>query len=1030
MKVDSDMLDAAVGESEHNPDPDRRACPKCGSPLGRRAAEGLCLKCLLQHTFPDQARPEVGEDFGEYLIHRRLGQGGMGSVYEAEHRESGRRVALKVIRRELPSEADRARFLREGQLAASVNHPNLVYVYGSDEIEGHGVILMELVPGGTLHDRLKSQGPFAVSHAADIILQIIDGLQALHSVGLLHRDLKPANCFVGEDGSVKIGDFGLSTRIGGMDLPGATVIPGLHSLSESTAGALVDTAPGKPLGTQAYASPEQWRGDPDLDVRTDIFAVGAILFELIVGRRAERKGTAITLIPKTVPPPLARVLERCMAFDRPDRFESCASLRSALIPFLEVDRPPAGLAPRLMAGAIDIILGFVALQMITRESLNPPQWLLANIHRESGSIGSLTVAALLILAWATFERLTECTPGKWLLGLRTTSALGQPPSFIALITRSVVFFAPVILLPMVVLPREFTAQYRGEGRLGPVYAVLGIFLATLAALHSTMRKGNGYAAIQDLLSGTRVRKTGKARRPRTEATRAPARPPSTRADAPRIGPYRLVGPLWENANESLWEGFDDVLFRTVWIHRIFPPTPMVPERRRTIGRPGRPRWLSGRRASGDAWDAFEAFDGEPFLACRSSPRPWAVVRHWVHDLAVEYRAGLIAGDLPAVVDESRIWLARGGRILLVDFPAPNAVTGLSSGAAQAATPPSLEAMQAFLGRVIEISLDVSGGPLGRSIQELRRRLRKGSFPSADALVEALGSLLERAPALSRRRRLVSLLAVPSTLAVVGWLFAAATVIGDRNTNDGLKEVSPAAPTLRDLLEGRKLIDPNLGQQQGSDVNRLRGLVDLRLAGEFNSWIGREDFWKRIPDGQTATFRSYVTAAVAEFPDPSDSELARASQETGEFVSYFAYDTGLFHRAGPWFSTRAFWQAAQPIYLGLIVALLVEFIWILIRGESFLLARFGIAVVSASGSSASRFQLLVRAGLGAATVVLLILVSAHLLSFPVPSGDPNDISAHAVDRVLAGLLAAVLLLCLYPYSRSPQDRIARTYLVLD
>ena len=146
------------------------------------AVRGLCPRCLLQAALGSQTDPnatvanaggagrrrilpDIGEQFGPYRILRLLGRGGMGVVYEAEEQETGRRVALKVLGRQFDSPSDRARFLREGRLAASINHPNSVYVYGTEEIDGTPTIAMELVSGGTLQERVKSQGPMPVSVA-------------------------------------------------------------------------------------------------------------------------------------------------------------------------------------------------------------------------------------------------------------------------------------------------------------------------------------------------------------------------------------------------------------------------------------------------------------------------------------------------------------------------------------------------------------------------------------------------------------------------------------------------------------------------------------------------------------------------------------------------------------------------------------------------------------------------------------------------------------------------------------------------
>ena len=161
-------------------------------------------------TPTDASRLAPGQRIGLYRIERLLGRGGMGEVYEAEHLEHGRRIALKVLSPGLSDAIDRARFLREGQLAAAVNHPHVVYIYGSEDIEGMPAIAMELLPGGTLKERVEKEGPLAPIEAVDAMLQVVSGLEAAHEAGVLHRDIKPSNCFVDADGTVKVGDFGLA----------------------------------------------------------------------------------------------------------------------------------------------------------------------------------------------------------------------------------------------------------------------------------------------------------------------------------------------------------------------------------------------------------------------------------------------------------------------------------------------------------------------------------------------------------------------------------------------------------------------------------------------------------------------------------------------------------------------------------------------------------------------------------------------------------------------------------------------------
>ncbi len=160
---------------QNSPSPEQPTCPRCGAALTPEAPAGLCPKCLMQQGLettippgdPSHQEPAPGDQFGRYQIIRLLGKGGMGAVYEAMELETGRRVALKVLSHKLESPEHRQRFLREGRLAASVNHPNTLYVYGAEEIDGTPVIAMELAPGGTLEERVQRDGPLPIGEAVN-----------------------------------------------------------------------------------------------------------------------------------------------------------------------------------------------------------------------------------------------------------------------------------------------------------------------------------------------------------------------------------------------------------------------------------------------------------------------------------------------------------------------------------------------------------------------------------------------------------------------------------------------------------------------------------------------------------------------------------------------------------------------------------------------------------------------------------------------------------------------------------------------
>jgi serine/threonine protein kinase len=251
----------------------------------------------------------------------------MGVVYEAEEIESGRRVALKALGQALDSPEARQRFLREGLLAASINHPNVVYVFGTEEIDGQPVIVMELVGGGTLQDRVRPGRPMAVTEAVDAILQVIAGLEAAAVKGVLHRDIKPSNCFVETDGTIKVGDFGLSIPI---DPEGSTRL----------------TLTGSFMGTPAYSAPEQLRGD-EFTLQGDIYAVGVTLYYLLTAKTPfegenlvrmlatvlERPATSPAQLRPELPGGLCRAVLNCLEKQPARRFASYAELRKALLPY-------------------------------------------------------------------------------------------------------------------------------------------------------------------------------------------------------------------------------------------------------------------------------------------------------------------------------------------------------------------------------------------------------------------------------------------------------------------------------------------------------------------------------------------------------------------------------------------------------------------------------------------------------------------------------------------------------------------------
>ena len=217
----------------------------------------------------------VGSKLGPYSVTAKLGEGGMGEVWRATDTQLNRDVALKILPDAFATDPDRlARFQREAQVLASLNHPGIAAIYGIEEQESTRALVLELVERPTLADRI-SKGPIPLDEALPIAKQIAEALEAAHEAGVIHRDLKPANIKVREDGTVKVLDFGLAKAL--------DTTPEGDPLRSPTL-TLADTQMGVIMGTAAYMSPEQARGKP-VDRRADIWAFGVVLYEMLSGRK-------------------------------------------------------------------------------------------------------------------------------------------------------------------------------------------------------------------------------------------------------------------------------------------------------------------------------------------------------------------------------------------------------------------------------------------------------------------------------------------------------------------------------------------------------------------------------------------------------------------------------------------------------------------------------------------------------------------------------------------------------------------------
>jgi serine/threonine protein kinase len=281
-----------------------------------------------------------GDRLGSYEITAQIGEGGMGQVYRATDPKLKRQVAIKVLPPSLAGDPDRlARFQREAQILAALNHPNIAAIYGSeDAADGRQALVLELVEGPTLADRLE-QGPLPLDEALAIARQLVDALEAAHEQGIIHRDLKPANIKVRPDGAVKVLDFGLAKLT---DPSSAAPAGEMVTQSPTITSPALMTRMGMILGTAAYMSPEQAKGRP-ADKRSDVWAFGCVLYEMLTGKRvfgsndvSETLAYVITrepqwtLLPAAAPPAVRRLLRRCLEKDRKKRLAEIADARLEL----------------------------------------------------------------------------------------------------------------------------------------------------------------------------------------------------------------------------------------------------------------------------------------------------------------------------------------------------------------------------------------------------------------------------------------------------------------------------------------------------------------------------------------------------------------------------------------------------------------------------------------------------------------------------------------------------------------------------
>src|SRR5882762_2412847 len=371
----------------------------------------------------DSRRSLIGQQLGCYKIVFLVGAGGMGDVYQAHDTKLNRDVAIKVLPEAFINDPERlSRFQREARTLAALNHPNIATIHGLERADGVNYLVMELVPGHTLAERVSS-GALQIAEALKVAAQIAEALEAAHEKGVIHRDLKPANVKVTPEGRVKVLDFGLAKAFagdGGLDLSHAPTLTAMG------------TEEGRILGTPAYMSPEQARGKP-VNKRTDIWAFGCVLYELLTGKEAFRGETLsdtiaavlerepdLQLLPPATPAKMRDLLRRCLQKDSQRRLRDIGDAR---IEIEEALAAPKDAAPTQAGVPVN-----ATTQRKSRERL---AWAIAAI--------AIVIAALVLGAFAYFRSVPQdpqtirffvSPPETWTL-TRQLGLTGSPPNPLA-----------------------------------------------------------------------------------------------------------------------------------------------------------------------------------------------------------------------------------------------------------------------------------------------------------------------------------------------------------------------------------------------------------------------------------------------------------------------------------------------------------------------------------------------------------------------------------------------------------------------
>jgi hypothetical protein len=1023
-----------------------RFCSNCGVSLSGHEVDTVASPVGPGPIDPDAtvaaprtraALAEAPSSVGGYRLLRRLGGGGMGTVYEAEEDGTGRHVALKLIRADFADSPEAVeRFRREGRLAGTISHPCCVFVLAADEEAGRPYIVMELMPGSTLQDLVAERGPLGVAEAVRKVLDVIEGLQEAHRCGVIHRDVKPGNCFLDEQGRVKVGDFGL-----------AKSLLGPEQLTRS----------GAFLGTLLYASPEQIRNEA-VGAHSDVYSVCATLYYLLTGRapfERDDSDPAATLA-RTVSDPLTpmrrhrpelpraldEVVLRGLARSSRQRWHDLDELRQALLPFVERTHSFDEIGWRASACLCDLLL-LLPIELGIQQALRGVGLDGSRRGPEAVLLVSLAISLLCGLAWfGLMEWRWGATPGKWLMSLRVReSASRDRPALWRAVLRTWCFYqfkdfgALVVGFSLLVPGRRLLLT---EGPIltrvlvGLAVVVLLPFVSSgvgLALLAVTMRRRSGYRGIHEWISGTEVIRL-PVPRPRfvvPDHSSPPPRPLPSGVPK-RVGAFVVRALLREGEEGMVLAGEDAVLGRPVWLW-LRPQGQLGPNpARRDLARAGRPRWLAGGSQDDWDWDAYVAAPGCLLsdLISRRRRLGWADTLALLEQLSGELEQAEGDGTLPATLGVEQVWVQASGRPMLLDV-------------APRQGPPADSPLD-LLRQTAVLALEGEPRPPGDPPRSIRAPLPghaaavldrllgvAGPFASLGEVRSALAAAREEATEISRpRRALKTALSALLLLPGLCWLFLLGPlvlvgaymvcVVGETASDYRREEVREELAETADPA-GREELNAELAEYE-----ELSRRLERERPHVLRSWNGylRKQITAREP-----RYRQLYLDELRKGPEVfDDSEDADVLTSLGDQLQEGASGLAALLLAEPAWVALLFlaWPLTWALWAGLT------------RGG---LARIlsGIALRNQDGRPASRWRCAWRSLLVWLPVAGLLLLSFWLDVWRIargPEGAPELLLTAAAWLAWGAWWLALLLLPVYAWlavrwpNRGPHDWLAGTY----